>query len=84
MRQSAIGHWLAMSYPPAIVAWEQLKIQRDNGTDPALETRQGRNTQREAVEQQRVFDKEAAYTLNDVMLNGAVIEGKWRRSGRHD
>jgi len=34
MRQTAIGHWPAMSFPVAIVAWEQLKIQRDNGIDP--------------------------------------------------
>ncbi len=77
MRQSAIGHWPAMSYPAAIVAWEQLKIQRDNGTDPALETRQGRNTQREAVEQQRVFDKETAYTLS--VLCDDYLEGHVKR-----
>ncbi len=51
-----------MSFPAAIVAWEQLKIQRDNGVDPALEAKQVRNNQREAVEQQHISDKEAAYT----------------------
>jgi hypothetical protein len=75
MRQTAIGHWPAMSFPAAIVAWQQLKIQRGNGIDPALEAKQERNNKREAVEQQHISDKEEACTLRivcDDYLEGHV------------
>jgi hypothetical protein len=62
MRQISIGHWPSMSFPTAIVAWEQLKIQRDNDIDHALETKPERNNQCEAVEKQHKADKEEAYT----------------------
>ncbi len=64
-----------MSFPAAIVAWEQLKIQRDNDIDPALEAKQERNNQREAVEKQHKAGKEEAYTLRilcDDYLNGHI------------
>lgn len=42
MRQIKIGHWPATSLPAAIVAWEELRLQRDNGADPALEAKSAR------------------------------------------
>ncbi len=33
MRQVAIGHWPAMSFPAAIAEWEKLRIKRDTGVD---------------------------------------------------
>ncbi len=39
MRQVKIGHWPAMSLPAAIVAWENLRNQRESGVDVAAEKR---------------------------------------------
>lgn len=75
MRQTAIGRWPGMSFPAAIVAWEQLKIYRDKGGDPALESKNERKTQRETIKQQQVANEEQAYTvliLCDDYLQGHV------------
>src|SRR5690606_5412235 len=54
MRQVKIGGWPFMSFPAAIVAWEELRAQRDAGGDPAMDVR----TQRAGLPQQRAAAKE--------------------------
>lgn len=49
MRQIKIGAWPAMSFPAAVVKWEELKRERDAGKDPATEKRAGRAAEKEAV-----------------------------------
>ena len=77
MRQAAIGHWPAMSFPAAIVAWEQLKSHRDKGGDPALESKQKRQDRQAAVEQRRVAAEKTAYTVR--LLCDDYLEGHIKR-----
>lgn len=39
MRQIKIGNWPKVSFPAAIVAWEGIRAQRDEGIDPVLQER---------------------------------------------
>ncbi len=39
MRQVKIGGWPSMSFPAAIVAWDELRAQRDAGGDLAMDVR---------------------------------------------
>jgi integrase len=49
MRQIKIGAWPAMSFPAAVVKWEELKRERDAGNDPASEKRAGRVAEKAAI-----------------------------------
>ncbi len=73
MRQTAIGHWPAMSFPAAIIIWEELRVQRDKGIDSALEIKQLRNKQREDEEALRVAEMQLTYTLR--LLCDDYLEG---------
>jgi len=75
MRQVAIGHWPAVSYPAAIVAWEKLKAERDKGIDPALVAKDMRVQRRGAIEKKRMEAGENAYTVRklcDDFVDGYV------------
>jgi len=39
MRQIKLGDWPAVSVAAAIVKWESLKLQREDGRDPSVEKR---------------------------------------------
>jgi integrase len=73
MRQTAIGRWPALSFPAAIVSWEQLRAERDKGVDPALEAKELRQNKRAQVEQKRIAKAESAYTVR--RLCDDFIEG---------
>jgi integrase len=73
MRQTALGHWPAMSFPAAIVCWERLRAGRDNGIDPALEAKEQRQARRDDMSQKRIAQAECAYTVR--RLCDDFIEG---------
>lgn len=77
MRQTAMGRWPAMSFPAAIVAWEQLKNHRDQGGDPALESKNDRISKRETIEQQRIAEVESSYTVR--ILCNDYLQGHVKR-----
>lgn len=75
MRQVALGHWPAVSFPAAIVAWEKLKAERDKGVDPALAAKEARLQKRGAAEKLRLAADENAYTVRklcDDFIDGYV------------
>lgn len=73
MRQTAIGRWPSMSFPAAIVSWEQLKADRDRGIDSALKAKEQRKNKLDEAEQKRIVKAENAYTVRK--LCDDFIEG---------
>lgn len=66
MRQVKLGRWPAMSLPAAIVAWESLRAQRDEGQDPAQESRTLRAQAAETAARERVERKVGVRTVRQV------------------
>lgn len=66
LRQIKIGAWPSMSVHAAITAWEQLRLARDAGRDPALEARERKAEVRQAAEATRQSALARAYTVADV------------------
>jgi integrase len=66
MRQIKIGAWPAMSFPAAVVKWEELKSQRDTGKDPASEKRAGRAAEKAAVVEAKEEARLEALTVGKV------------------
>lgn len=66
MRQVKLGRWPAMSLPAAIVAWESLRAQRDEGQDPAQESRTLRAQAAETAARERVERKAGVRTVRQV------------------
>lgn len=66
MRQTKLGTWPAMSFPSAIVQWEQLRTIRDAGRDPAAEKRSDRNDAKEAVDHKRNAKKADEFTVRQL------------------
>lgn len=82
MRQTAIGHWPTVSFPAAIVEWEKLKGERDNGVDHSLEAKGVRDEQQKMAEEQCRIDAENAYTVSvlcDEYLQGHVNQHRAKK-----
>jgi hypothetical protein len=63
MRQTKIGGWPALSFNRAVVAWEELRMRRDAGDDPAAEARAERAAVRASAAVAEVEAVKAAYTV---------------------
>jgi len=63
MRQIKLGDWPAVSVAAAIVKWESLKLQRDDGRDPSVEKRAERHQAKAEVVEKRVASREEKYTV---------------------
>ena len=76
MRQISIGHWPALSFPGAIVAWEALRIKRDSGIDPALESKQAKSKPTPKI------DDTPGYTVRQLCndyLNGHIYVNRCKQ-----
>jgi integrase len=82
IRQVAIGHWPAMSFPAAIVSWEALKNQRDSGSDPVLSAKQEKIEAKALIEKERTEKAESAYTVRvlcDEYLAGHIYRHRAKK-----
>lgn len=82
IRQVAIGHWPAMSFPAAIVSWEALKNQRDSGSDPVLSAKQEKIEAKAFIEKERAEKAESAYTVRilcDEYLAGHIYRHRAKK-----
>ncbi|NMG75078.1 tyrosine-type recombinase/integrase [Aromatoleum diolicum] len=66
MRQTKLGKWPAMSVHAAIAAWEQVRLGREGGVDPALIAKAAREDARRQLEQRRLAAEREAYTVAKV------------------
>ncbi|TKR53515.1 DUF4102 domain-containing protein [Allopusillimonas ginsengisoli] len=66
MRQVKIGYWPSMSLPAAIVAWEELRKQRDSGVDVASEKRTARAEVIKKAEEKKTVLKGDVRTVRQV------------------
>ena len=60
LRQVRIGHWPAVGFPAALVAWERLRAERVAGGDPAADKRAARAARQQA-------DRSQAMTVRRVL-----------------
>lgn len=63
MRQTKLGGWPAMSVHAAVAEWERLRRARDEGADPALETKTQRAESRQQAQAKKAEGERAAYTV---------------------
>src|SRR5665647_940048 len=59
LKQVAIGHWPATSVQTAAAKWQELRDQRDAGTDPGQQRRIARKASLQG--------QESAYTVNELV-----------------
>ena len=78
MRQTKIGRWPAMSLHAAVAEWEKLRLAREDGDDPALETKQ----RRESLRQERALEaaEQASTAYTTARLCDDYYEGHVRLS----
>ena len=81
MRQVSLGHWPALSFPAAIVAWESARARRDAGGDPALERKLSRNEEL-AKSLARDVERANVYTVRqlcDDYLDGHIDRNRAKK-----
>lgn len=66
MRQIKIGRWPAMSVHAAAAEWEKLRAARDAGSDPSMDAKQSRASDRQARSQAAAVRTQTAYTVADL------------------
>jgi integrase len=82
MRQISIGKWPAISFHAAVVAWENLKKERDAGGDPALKLKEGKQQKKATIIEAEKAKKELDYTVRnlcDDFLDGYVDINRARK-----
>jgi len=67
VRQIKLGAWPAMSVSAAIVAWEEMRLLRDAGRDPASEARSARNEAKTAAQASRAAKSAKVLTVAEVV-----------------
>lgn len=65
LRQIKIGAWPTVSIHAAVVEWERLRVKRETGRDPALETKKEKAEQRLAMAEKKSGAKTKPYTVMD-------------------
>lgn len=68
MRQLAIGQWPALSYAAALGAWDDLRQQRDAGSDPALAKKAAAAKTQAAAQQARAGVYTVARLVDDYLV----------------
>lgn len=63
MKQTKLGNWPALSWNAAIVAWEELRAQRQKNRDPSAEKRVERTEKKKQEKQKQEEQQVATYTV---------------------